>query len=482
MAALEWVMQEMKEVDLGDTRLNERLLEVLSMMSSTPSKSIPAAVHGGNNETTGAYRLFDNDRADFEKILLPHIEATYGRIAEEKIIILAQDTTELDLTRPKQQVEGAGPLDGSSRFGEFLHPLVAFTPNGTPLGILSAEIWTREPGPSKAEDRKKLPIEEKESVRWLDTHKHAQEIATQHPGTQFVCVADSEADIFEVIELEQESPENFQWIIRSCYDRSLITDAPDQSTHLHEQLSSCSVRYNKRIHIRGRDPKVTCDKRARNQPRISRECDVEVRATTVTLRPVKRSDRKLRSTTVNAILAQEKNAPEGDVPVSWLLLTNMPISTQEEIELAIAYYCIRWMIEVFFRTLKSGCRIEARRFETIERFERCLAVTLIIAWRTLYTTRLGRELPEASCECVFSPDEWQPVYQLVMQEPPPKTPPTLRIMIRLIARLGGYVDRSRDDEPGPDTTMRGMERLYDISACWRSFGPKSRSRNGPTYV
>ena len=374
------------------------------------------------------------------------------------------------------QVQGAGPLDGSSRFGELLHPLVAFTPNGTPLGTLSAELWTREDGPSKAKDRKKLPIEEKESMRWLETHRYGQGIARQHPETQIVCVADSEADIFEVLEQDKESPENFQWVIRSCYDRALITEDPDGANHLHERLEACEVIYSKEIHIRGRDPKLACDKRARNQPRVSRQCEIEVRATTVTLRSTSRPDRKLENTTVNAILAQETDAPEGDVPVSWLLLTNMPISTQEEIELAISYYCIRWMIEIFFRTLKSGCRVEARRFETIERFERYLAISMIIAWRTLYTTRIGREHPDISCESVFTEDEWQPDYQLIMKKSPPKKPPTLSKMIRLIARLGGFVDRAREDEPGPDTTMRGMERMHDISACWRSYGPNGAQK------
>lgn len=469
----DWVAKEMQAVQLGDKRLNKRLAEVVSMMAATPSKSIPASVGGGHNETTAAYRLFDNDSLGFENILQPHIDASFERLAQQDVVIVAQDTTELDLTRPKAQVDGAGPLDGTSRFGEFLHPLLGFTPNGTPLGTLCAELWTRPAGAAKAEDRKKLPIEEKESLRWLETHRHAQEIAQMYPDTKIVSVADSEADIFEVIECQWDSPENFQWIIRSCYDRSLIPEDPQVPNHLHQQLLACDVLYRKQIFIRGRNKKLPCDRRARNQPRVSRQCEIEVRATTVTLRAPYRKDRKLQSTTVNAILAQETNAPEDDVPVSWLLITNMPISTSEEIALALEYYCVRWMIEIFFRTLKSGSRIEQRRFETIERFERCLAVSMIVAWRTLYTTRIGRELPEISCEGVFTEDEWQPVYKLVMDEDPPSTPPTLQRMVRLIARLGGYIDRPRDDEPGPDSVMRGMERLHDISACWRSFGPKT---------
>ena len=280
-----------------------------------------------------------------------------------------------------------------------------------------------------------------------------------------------------MIECDNHSPDNFGWITRSCYDRSLVNENPDLPNHLHEQLLESPVLYNKQFYIRGRDKKLACDKRARNQPRDSRECEVEVRATTLTLKAPSRSDRKLKHTTVNAILIQEIGAPTDDVPVSWLLLTNLPISTEAEIELVSQYYCIRWMIEIFFRTLKSGCRIEKRRFETIERFECSLAVSMIVAWRTFYTTKIGRELPDISCEAVLTEDEWQPIYKLVIGEDPPSTPPTLQRMVRLIARLGGYIDRARDDEPGIDSVMRGMERLHDISACWQSFGPKSKLAN-----
>ena len=173
----DWVTTEMQTLNLGDNRRNDGLTALLSAMAATPSKSIPSAVNGGHNETTAAYRLFDNDALDFVNILQPRIDATYQRVAEQEVVIVAQYTTELDLTRPKVQVKGAGPLDGSSRFGELLHPLVALTPGGTPLGTLCAELWTRECGPSKAKNRKTSPIKEKESLRWLETHKHAQEIA-----------------------------------------------------------------------------------------------------------------------------------------------------------------------------------------------------------------------------------------------------------------------------------------------------------------
>ena len=131
------------------------------------------------------------------------------------------------------------------------------------------------------------------------------------------------------------------------------------------------------------------------------------------------------------------------------------------------------MMEVFFRTLKSGCRAEQRRFEHLDRHWRCLAVYLIVAWRTLYVCRLGRAFPEMSCEALFEPAEWKSVYRVVRNERPPRRPPLLGDLIRMIAQLGGYVDRPRDDPPGPQTVWQGLQRMHDFALCWERFGPEA---------
>ncbi len=132
------------------------------------------------------------------------------------------------------------------------------------------------------------------------------------------------------------------------------------------------------------------------------------------------------------------------------------------------------MIEVFFGVLKSGCRVEDRRFEDLERLLPCLAVDLIVAWRVLFLCRLGRGCPEMSCEAVFEPAEWQSVYVVVRRESPPKRASKLQEMIRLVAQLVGYLNRKRDDEPGPQTLWLGLQRLHDIATCWKVFGPGAR--------
>jgi len=489
-----WVVEEAMDADLNDKRLNDRYAVILDQLAGQPSASIPAACNG-NAEITAAYRFFDNDKIGFENVLQPHIEATIRRMAEHPTVILAQDTTELDWTRPQQQVVGAGPLDGAKRRGAFLHPLMGFTPDGTPLGTVYAEAWMRpdEP-PLPKEERhyyhKHTPIEEKESMRWVDAYRQARAQALRLPETKFVCVADSEADIYELVqESQEETPENLSWIIRVCHDRAL--EEPEyaensggngdankdaQARHLHETVLATDVLFTKPISVRGRKQKVDCDWRGRRQPRESRKATAEVRAACVTLRPPWRHDRKLQSVTVNVVLVAEVDPPEGDVPVEWLLLTNLPIDTLEQVHLVIQDYCVRWIIEVFFRTLKSGCHVEKRRFEDVERMLPCLAMYMIVTWRTLYVCRLGREFPNISCEAVFEPSEWKSVYHIVKQEPPPSAPPKLQEMVRLIAQLGGYINKTRPDEPGPQTVWLGLERMHDIAMCWLAFGPESEKR------
>src|SRR5277367_2679327 len=139
-----WIGEELKTADLKDKRLNDRLREVLSQLAGRPTASIPAAC-GGSAEMTAAYRLFDNEKATFDNIVQAHADATRKRIAAQPIVVLAQDTSELNLTRPERKVRGAGPLDGGSRVGALLHVLHSFTLDGTPLGTAHATAWARDP-------------------------------------------------------------------------------------------------------------------------------------------------------------------------------------------------------------------------------------------------------------------------------------------------------------------------------------------------
>jgi Transposase DNA-binding/Transposase Tn5 dimerisation domain len=483
-----WVIEEMATADLNDKRLDQRLRVILSQLAAHPTASIPAAC-GGFAEMTAAYRFFDNDKVGFDGVLRPHIASTHTRIAAQPVVLMVPDTTEIDLTRPDQQVRGAGPLDGGPRRGVFLHLMHAFTPDGTPLGTVQAIPWAREddklPVSSQSSRRRAAaPIEEKESFRWLLSMQQAREDAGGWPQTQIVYVADSEADIYDVIATGMEPPRTADWVVRSCQDRALVDDLEGAAglDYLRAEVLASPVLYRQTIRVRGRQARLACDDRGRRQPRESREAVVEVRAVRVTLRAPERQVGHPPDVTVNAVLVTEEDPPEDDVAVEWLLLTSLPIDAMEQVCLIIQYYCMRWMVEVFFRTLKSGCRVEGRRFEHVARLLPCLAVYLIVTWRTLYVCRLGRSCPEVSCEAVFEPGEWQSAYRVVKREEPPERPPNLRAMVRLVARLGGYVDRRRDDEPGPQTVWLGLQRLHDIALCWQLFGPGASEKKAAAGV
>jgi hypothetical protein len=476
----DWVAEEMAEADLGDERLNRRLKRILSDLAQHPTASIPAACNG-YAETAAAYCFFDNDKADFQGVLRPHVASTRARVAAQPIALMVPDTTEIDVTRPEQQVTGTGPLDGGARRGAFLHLIHALTPDGTPLGSIDALPWARDDdAPSNATktraERAAEPIEAKESYRWLMAMQCVRAEATRCPGTQVVFVADSESDVYDVLAEGMEEPRPADWIIRSCQDRALVDDREDRDVrdYLREELLAAPVLEQRTITVRGRTAKVACEDRGRRQPRRSRDAVVAVRAVTVPLSAPERAAGQPADVTVNAVLVTEVVPPGDDVPVEWLLLTSLPIGTIDQVRLIIQYYSTRWMVELFFRVLKSGCRVEDRRFEDLERLLPCLAVYLIVAWRVLFLCRLGRSCPEMSCEAVFDPAEWKSVYVVVRREPPPRVAPKLQEMIRLVAQLGGYVNRKREDEPGPQTLWLGMQRLHDIATCWKVFGPGAR--------
>lgn len=465
-----WVKEEVAVADLGDERLDARLELLLSALGNRPTLSIPAAC-GGRAEMEAAYRFFDNAKVTFDKVLEPHIARTVQRLAKQKVGLLVQDTSEMDLTRPEQEVTGIGDLDGSRR-GFLLHEMQAFTPAGIPLGTVWAEVINRTNGvshaPAAAKDyeKKHTPIEEKESLRWLTGLRQVRALAEQLPEVQCVCVADSEADIYELF---AEPRGAAHWLVRACQDRALEASEP----HLREQVMTTPVLYQVELLIRGRKAMTAVEERSRRQNRESRQATVEVRAATVTLRPPWRFDRALPAITVNVVLVREPNPPSGEPPVEWILVTTLPIDTAEQVRTIVEYYCVRWCIEILFRTLKSGCRIERRRFEHLDRVLPCLALYLIVSWRTLFVCRMGRECPDLDCEAIFEPSEWKAVWVAVHKKKPPKKVPQLSTMVHLIASLGGYVERPQS-EPGPQTVWIGLQRMYDLAWAWDSFGPGAK--------
>jgi len=257
-----WAKEEMAAADLKDKRLNKRLTRILSDLAERPTASLPAAC-GGEAELAAAYRFFDNEKVGYEGVLQPHREATRERIASQEVVLLVQDTTELDLTRPQQQVEGAGPMDSGERRGAFLHLMEAFTVDGTPLGAVAAEMWTRDdeyfsqPQETKRRQRKARPIEQKESFRWLECLRQSRELAQEFPTVQCVCVGDSEADIYHLF-AEPRGEHPVQWLIRACQERCVCDARGQPSGTIREEVMKNPVLFTKEISIRGRQAKTSC--------------------------------------------------------------------------------------------------------------------------------------------------------------------------------------------------------------------------------
>lgn len=468
--------ESLDTAEFGDRRLTNRLVIIADRLSAKPNMSIPAAMNG-RAEMEAAYRFFDNPKVTPELITAPHVAATLERVRQTKVALLVQDTTEIDVTRPTQQVAGAGPMDSESRLGAFYHPLFAFDGNGLPLGTVWNDCWIRESietnltPAEKQKKNKQIPIEDKESLCWINGARAARMTAEACPETQCVCISDSEGDIYEhFAEMMKEAPNGeLHLLVRACQDRALV----DDHRHLLEVVRATPCLYNSQVDVSSREAVTKIEKRQRQSSRNARIAELEIRATTITLRPPWRPDRKLPRLTVNVVLVEEVEAPPGEVPIQWILVTTLPVTDIDQIRTIVHYYSIRWQMEIYFKTLKSGCRIESRYFERIGRLLNCVAVYTIVAWKVFYLCRLSRECPSLSCEVIFAPSEWKPVYMAVRRIKPPKVPPTVNEIVRMIASLGGYVIR-KSTQPGTQTLWFGLQRLHDLSTAWNSFGPDTR--------
>lgn len=199
-----------------------------------------------------------------------------------------------------------------------------------------------------------------------------------------------------------------------------------------------------------------------------------IRATRVILLPSQHK-KNLPEVATNAVFLEEIEAPEGEEPISWMFLTTLPINTLDEIQFIINLYLSRWGIELFFKVLKSGCKIEELRFQEASRLLACVSIYMVVAWRILYTTFIGRACPEMPCSILFEVDEWQSVYAVTMKARPPEKPPSLSDFMKMVAILGGYRDRKSDGPPGIKVIWIGTQAMHMLAEGWqayREFGQK----------
>ncbi len=240
-------------------------------------------------------------------------------------------------------------------------------------------------------------------------------------------------------------------LVRAAQDRLLA----EGQGHLWEKLAQQAGAGMQELHV------------PRQKHRPARVARLEVRFAQVTLTPPRRKQGR-PEVTLWAVWAREAEAPPTGERIEWMLLTTVPVTTLADALERVAWYTIRWGIEVYHRTLKSGCKVEERQLGHADRLETCLGIDLVVAWRIFHLAKLGRETPEVPCTVFFDEADWKALVAYVTQNPnPPKQPPTLREALRMVATLGGFLGRTGDGEPGTKSLWLGLQRLDDLSSMWK---------------
>ena len=445
-----WVHREFAGAKLGDRRLERRLLEIADAFAARPMAAIPQACDGSWPAIKATYRFFDHERTTMDRLLEPHRGATVERMRREPVVLVVQDTTSLAYPgRPGMQ--DIGPIGNSANGakGLMLHNTMAFRPDGLALGLLDVQCWGREKFGVKNQ-RQSKPIEDKESVKWLKPLAAVGQAAQRCPNTRLVTVGDREADIYELFVLAHR--EGRELLVRATQNRNIDDDGGRLLAHMESLPVAAEIEL--------------AVPRQHKQP--ARTARMAVRFANLTLAPPTKK-KNLPPLPMTVVWSYEIDPPAGiKKPLRWMLLSNRPVQALDEALERLRWYACRWNIEVFHRTLKSGCQIEERQLATADRLEACLAIDMVVAWRIQHLTWFGRAVPDVPCTAIFDDDQWKAIHVFKTRTPPPTNPPTLKLMITLVASLGGFINRKSDPDPGTQSLWIGLQRMDDITAMYKS--------------
>jgi hypothetical protein len=454
------IMNEFAHAQLGDRRLNARLVQVAEALARQPQASIPKAT-GNWGQACAAYRFLDHTTFTPHDVLRPHFLRTLARAAAQPTVLAVADTTSLNFGQCAQ-TQGLGLIGNHADkfFGLWQHSLLAFTPQGLPLGLLDTQCWARDPAKFGGNhQRNRKPVADKESVKWLRSYEALQTHATQTSDTRWVMVADREGDLYELFALALRTPTAPGLLVRAQHDRGV-----EQSTRrLFAHLARAPLGGRLRVQV------------PRRPGHRARTATLSVRFRKVRLSaPWLKADQPALS--LWAVEARERHPPRGCAPLHWRLLTTCPVATLAQATELISWYCVRWGIEVFHKVLKSGCAVEAAQLETTERLQHYLAIKLVIAWQVQALTHLGRVQPEADISGILAAGQWRVLQAATASSPrrAERVAPTVREAVRRLARLGGHLGRRRDGPPGALCLARGLQRLHDITLGWNLAHERKR--------
>lgn len=435
-----------EHVRLGDERLEARFLKIVDDFSRDPTASIPEAC-GDWAATKAAYRFFDNPAVRPEDL-----RAALRRDALEHLppggpILAIQDTTSLDFTA-HQATAGLGYLEHPAHRGLVMHSVLAVTAEGVPCGIIDQRTWARDPaGLGKRADRRKKQTAAKESRRWLDAMEATE--AALPGGREVITVADREADIYDLFARPRRPGSHL-----------LIRVKPARGVRHPERLLGPAVRSTPARGTMAVDLRRADDRPPRRATLTIRYLALEIAP------PINRTGRAaLPYVALTAILVEEEHPPAGQEPVRWWLVTSLPVRDAADAERAVRHYALRWLVERYHFVLKSGCRLEDLQLQQARRLERAVATYSAVAWRLLWLTYEARRHPEGPCEPALRRAEWEVLCRATGGAP--DAPPALRDAVRRIARLGGFLGRKGDGEPGVKTLWRGLRRLNDMTSGYQ---------------
>ena len=455
-----WAQREFGGAPVGDQRLSQRLVRSATVQASNPTGSFAGAAGGERALVKGHYRLLDQPEDSAvtpENILAPHRRQTLRRMQAEKTVLCIHDGTDLDYNGAAE-CEGLGVIGtnqtGAKSRGLHLHSTLTVTEEGLPLGVLSTRCSAPQGrAENDARPSARVPIEEKKNYEWIIALRDCEAVAAQMPHTKLVQVMDREADFFELFDDWRQGGRRTHLLIRAKHNRRTCADAS-----LFDGVRSSEARLQFQLHIGRQSARPKKSKQKARPKRAEREATMTLRYKQVEL-PAPSHLRDRGSITLWIVHALEQQPPPGVKPLEWFLLTTRPITSPEQAERVLAHYCLRWRIEDWHRVIKTGCGIEELRNESASRVERALAIYLVIAWRVMLMALLGREEPGLPPDVLFSDLEIEVLTAFGNNRRDLKPPEHLGDAVRLVARLGGYLDRKSDPPPGNQVLWLGYVKL-----------------------
>jgi hypothetical protein len=455
------VSEEFSVADLGDPRRKKRLARIADTLADCPESSLPKAM-GDPSQLEGVYRFFGNPHITPEQVLDSHIACTVQRATQAGKVLVIHDTTEFGFSG-----EGRKDLrrisDGKKK-GFLSHFSLCVGLDGQPLGSLGHYAWGREPERKGHRSQQRSQYDpDRESLRWAEAIHRTGELL--YDKAEAIHVADRESDCMELMAESIEHGHRF--VFRLAHDRRLEPDRRRMDVAmLLETLATAPLRLEREVAIserKGGRPKQMI---TRFPIRKMRKATLEVRAQSLVISPGNGASMHLPDKLcLNFIEVSEPNPPEGEEPIMWRLVTTEPIDTVEQVAAVVDMYRHRWLIEEFFKAIKSGCNYQELQLETADALLVALSVYVAVAWRMLLIRWLDRNKPNEPATAVLSTTQVQ-VLKAVRQKDrkPLPSAPTVHDVLLAIAAIGGHL--KQNGPPGWMILSRGFNKLLTLETGW----------------